>query len=206
MGADDETYLRGTQVFLEAQANTAVRGRGLQNAAFWVGFRQEIHMAFINQRPFQFDLECCRNTTYKTLEPTDDSTWVNRIILHCAESLIFCHGDSYHDAERYNELWRYNQDWYDSKPPSFNPIYYRSADSSRNEVFPQIWYLGDCQGTHSLHTDWKPDVDALMNFAVTAIQHWHLARMLLAAFDPNTPRMGPNQKRAAANREVLHDE
>lgn len=39
---------------------------------------------------------------------------------------------------------------------------------------------------------------------VTAIQHWHLARILLSAFDPTTPRIGPNQKRATAQKEVYN--
>lgn len=39
---------------------------------------------------------------------------------------------------------------------------------------------------------------------VTAIQHWHLARILLSAFDPTTPRIGPNQKRAIAQKEVYN--
>jgi hypothetical protein len=41
-----------------------------------------------------------------------------------------------------------------------------------------------------------------LKFLVTAIQHWYLARILLAAFDPNIPQMGPNQKREAARRDV----
>ncbi|KAJ5092551.1 hypothetical protein NUU61_007421 [Penicillium alfredii] len=182
VGIDDETYLRGTQVFLEAQAGTAVRGRGLQNAAYWVGIRQEFHTAFIKQRAFRFNLSCCNYTTYKTLEPADDFTWANRVILHCAEALTYCYRGDDHNAEQYDRLWDYNQKWYASKPPTFEPIYYQPPDHSKDEVLPQIWYIGNSQ--------------------VTAIQHWHLARILLAAFDPKTPRMGLIQKRAAANREA----
>lgn len=84
VGVEDETYLRGTQVFLEAETHTVVRGQGLQNAAFWFGFRQEFHRAFIKQRAFRFDLSCWRYLKYKTLEAADDFTWANRVILHCA--------------------------------------------------------------------------------------------------------------------------
>lgn len=97
MGIDDETYLRGTRVFLEAQASTAVRGQGLQNAAFWVRFPQEFHRAFIKQRAFSFDLSCCGDSKYKTLESADDFTWANRVMLHCAETLAFCYGTDGHE-------------------------------------------------------------------------------------------------------------
>ncbi|KAJ6050179.1 hypothetical protein N7444_006895 [Penicillium canescens] len=182
IGVDDETYLRGTQVFLEAQSEMAVKGHGLQTAAFWVGFRQEFHTAFIKQRAFRFDLTCCNYSPYRTLGPADDFTWANRVVLHCAETLLYCYGDEAHDLDRYGQLWEYSQNWYAYKPQTFNPIYLKAPNRSQKEIFPQIWYLGDCQ--------------------VTAVQHWHLARILLAAFDPKMPRIGPNQKRAAANREA----
>lgn len=89
-GVDDETYLRGTQVFLEAQSEMAVKGHGIQTAALWVGFRQEFHTAFIKQRAFRFDLTCYNNSPYRTLETADDFTWANRVILHCAETLVYC--------------------------------------------------------------------------------------------------------------------
>lgn len=145
-GVDDETYLRGTQVFLEAQSEMAVKGHGIQTAALWVGFRQEFHTAFIKQRAFRFDLTCYNNSPYRTLETADDFTWANRVILHCAETLVYCYGDESHDPDRYDQLWEYNQNWYACKPQTFNPIYFKEPNPSKKEIFPQIWYLGDCQG------------------------------------------------------------
>lgn len=204
-GVDDETYLRGTQVFLEAQSEMAVKGHGIQTAALWVGFRQEFHTAFIKQRAFRFDLTCYDNSPYRTLETADDFTWANRVILHCAETLVYCYGDESHDPDRYDQLWEYNQNWYACKPQTFNPIYFKEPNPSKKEIFPQIWYLGDCQGM-IIDANIRPRrivIDAaLINNLVTAIQHWHLARILLIAFDPKAPRIGPNQKRAAANSEV----
>ncbi|KAJ5114716.1 hypothetical protein NUU61_000475 [Penicillium alfredii] len=102
-GFDDETYLRGTQVFLDAQAEAAVQGGSLRNAAFWVDFHQEFHTAFIRQRGVSIRPE-------------------NAAIRHNTE---------------------------DSTP-----------------------------------------------------QHWHLAGILLAAFDPYIPGMGPKQRAATIRREV----
>ncbi|KAJ5107134.1 hypothetical protein N7456_003809, partial [Penicillium angulare] len=176
IGADDETYLNGTLFFLAAQSEPAVCSRGLQNAAFWVGIRQKIHAAFIQQRSIQFDFHCFDGSNYKTIESADDSTWANRIVLHCAEILAYCYGNESRGIESYKRLIKFSEDWYAYKPSSFNPIYYQAPNIVKKEIFPQIWFLGDCH----------------------AIQHWHLAQILLAAFDPRVPRMGPNQKKAVA--------
>ncbi|PIG89123.1 hypothetical protein AARAC_011465 [Aspergillus arachidicola] len=67
-------------------------------------------------------------------------------------------------------------------PPTFNLIYLRQPDRSKGEVFPELWFLDDC--------------------IVTAIQHWHLARILLTAFDPRVPRPGPGRRAAVGRREA----
>ncbi|XHG05747.1 hypothetical protein AWENTII_008960 [Aspergillus wentii] len=182
VGVDDETYLRGTHVFLNAQAATAVRDDGLQRAAFWVGFRQEFHKAFLQQRVFQFDLNCCNDSTYRLLDPVDDFTWANRIILHCANALMYCYGEQDRTMKNYDELVEYNQGWQALTPPTFNPIYCKEADRSKGEVFPEVWYLDDC--------------------IVTAMQHLHLAKILLTVFNPKIPRLGPSRRAAVAQREA----
>lgn len=146
VGVDDETYLQGTQVFLEAQANNAVATRGLQNAALWVGFRQELHSAFIKQRSFRFDLRCCDSSIYRCFTPADDSTWANRVIFHCAETLKFCYGNENHDPDIHTRLLEFSDHWFISKPTSFDPLYDEPADSPGKEVFPHVWFLGDCHG------------------------------------------------------------
>ncbi|KAJ5982849.1 hypothetical protein N7481_004948 [Penicillium waksmanii] len=141
VGVDDETYLRGTQVFLEAQTNIAVATRGLQNAALWVGFRQEFHSAFIKQRPFRFELGCCASSTYGCFTSADDSTWANRIIFYCAETLNFCYGNESHDPERHARLFEYTDRWFESKPTNFDPVYDKPADSSGKRYFLTYGFL-----------------------------------------------------------------
>lgn len=50
------------------------------------------------------------------------------------------------------------------------PIYCREPVAQDDEVFPEIWYRGDCY--------------------VTGIMHAELSRILLAAFDPKRPKIG----------------
>ncbi|KAE8333572.1 hypothetical protein BDV39DRAFT_199291 [Aspergillus sergii] len=147
IGVDDETYLRGVQVFLDAQGTAAVRDGGLRLAAFW----KTPHGA-------------------------------NRVILNCAHTLMYCYDERSHTVKEYEQLWDYNQGWNRMAPPTFNPIYLRQPDRSKGEVFPELWFLDDC--------------------IVTAIQHWHLARILLAAFDPRVPRLGPGRRAAVGRREA----
>ncbi|PLB54079.1 hypothetical protein P170DRAFT_344579 [Aspergillus steynii IBT 23096] len=181
VGIDDETYLRGTQVFLDAQSTAAMQSGGLRRAAFWVAFRQEWHRAFIKQRGFRFNSHCCASSAYRSLEPVDDNTWTNRMVLHCTDVVDYCYGED-SSLARYDELWDYILRWQSLVPSTFNPLYSREPDPGGTEVFPEIWYLDDC--------------------IVTATQHLLLARICLVAYDPRTPRMGPGRKDAVAKGEA----
>ncbi|KAK5724006.1 hypothetical protein LTS12_027524 [Elasticomyces elasticus] len=145
-GIDNETYLRGTQILASAQAATAIEKEGLQRASFWVAFRQEFHKALLKQRAFSFNPDCCRSEAYGTLNTADDSTWANRMILHCADILGYCYGDGLHILDSYNALLEYNQAWQELAPSVFSPIFSKEPDRSRGEVFPELWYLDDCTG------------------------------------------------------------
>lgn len=146
VGIDDETYLRGTQVFIDAQSTAAIRSDGLRRAAFWVAFRQEWHRAFIKQSVFRFDSRCCASSVYRSLGPVDDNTWTNRMVLHCTDVVTYCYGES-RSVSRYDELWEYNVRWQSLVPSTFNPLHSREPDLDSAEVFPEIWYLDDCIGT-----------------------------------------------------------
>ncbi|RAK84182.1 hypothetical protein BO79DRAFT_203167 [Aspergillus costaricaensis CBS 115574] len=180
-GVDGKTHLHGTQVFLNAQGHAALRCGGLQLAAFWVGIRQEFHKAFLEQRVAELDLSCCDGSVYRQLDSTDDPTWANRVVLHCVDVLRYCYGEEGQIRSQYEELCAYNQQWQALTPPTFDPLYCRPPNTVKGEIFPVLWYLDDC--------------------IVTGIQHWHLARLLLAVFDPTVPRLGPGRKAAIARRE-----
>lgn len=104
-------------------------------------------MAFIQQREIQFDLGCFQDSVYKTLEPTDDSTWANRVILHCAEVLSFCYGFEGTSLQKYEELSAFGHEWLARKPQSFMPMFCSAPNASTDGLFPIIWYSDDCHGT-----------------------------------------------------------
>jgi hypothetical protein len=84
---------------------------------------------------------------------------------------------------RYKELVAFDALWAELAPASFMPIYAREPDRSRGEVFPELWYLNDCH--------------------VAGVQHLEIARILLAVYNPNIPRLGPGQR--AATRDMDRD-
>jgi hypothetical protein len=186
MGEDTESALRGIQIFLDAQAIPAVSGPGLRHAAYWIALRQEIITAFSKQRPFRLPLGPCN--TYRTFTPADDYIWADRLVIHCADVLQFCFGSEEESPSshfpspesdriaRYDTLVSFEEQWHQHSPPSFNPVYARDPDPSRNEFFPECWYLNNCH--------------------VAGLQHLDLARILLAVYNPRLPRLGPGQRTA----------
>ncbi|EKG17942.1 hypothetical protein MPH_04799 [Macrophomina phaseolina MS6] len=177
-GTESQSHLLGTQVFLTAQERSTVYG-GLRQAAFWVGLRQEIYMAFVNQRTIIPVLEHCNID--RSFENASDCVWANRIVTHCADVLRYCFGDGEQSLANYNRLLDYCDGWYMFKPPSFSPIYYREPDG-QSVVFPEVWLLSDA--------------------VTTGLQHYHLAKILLTAHNPKVPRLGPGQKHALTKMDV----
>ncbi|KAK8194346.1 hypothetical protein M8818_007535 [Zalaria obscura] len=139
-GTTEQNHLLGTRVFLSAQDATLLNG-GLREAAFWIGLRQEIYVAFVNQRSVIPTLEHLQFD--QTFEPAEDHVWANRIIAHCAEVLRYCFGEDLNSMtpSRYTELTSYAENWVHMKPTSFTPMFVGTPsvlDDDVNTVFPQI--------------------------------------------------------------------
>lgn len=134
----------------------------------------------------------------RSLDPTDDCTWANRIVVHCAEVINFCFSDDDHTVRRWAELKEYNQQWVKAVPGSFSPIYFQEAERESGEVFPQIWHIGDSHGKSgpSSHTNFITTTRTSLMGSVTGIQHYILSMILLAVYNPRLPRLGPGQKAA----------
>jgi hypothetical protein len=136
----------GIQVFVGARDPYAMRG-GLSEAAFWVGLRQEIYVATVTQKSVKINLEHC--LVDRTVKPASDFEWANRAVVHYADVLNCCFGAEGVALSRWMELNEYSEKWQKSKPSSFTPIYYKQADSSKGEAFPEIWYSHACHSEPS---------------------------------------------------------
>jgi hypothetical protein len=195
---DTEMFLGVSQVFINAQASNAfsplpssscvdstqpawlenaskdsiASSRFFRHAAFRMALRQEITSAFLKQRSIRLPLEAW--ASLRSSSDAEDAVWTDRIVIFCADVLQFCFGEDNlrgrNQVERWNELKNFEMSWRVSKPPSFGAIHYREADPSAGEVFPQIWYLAECQRS--------------------GMQYLDLACVLLTVYDPTTPRLG----------------
>lgn len=176
-GTDTQSHLLGTHVFISAQNHVVLTG-GLREAAFWVGLRQEIYVAFVNQRSVIPALEHLQLD--RSFDPADDATWANRIIVHCAEVLRYCFGTDDLTASRYTELLGYSGQWISAKPLSFTPIFRKPPGPGG--VFEEIWLASD-----AISTGWA---------------HYYLANILLTAHNPSIPRLGPAHRAALRSMDV----
>ncbi|KAJ5908077.1 hypothetical protein N7495_000759 [Penicillium taxi] len=198
IGQDTESALRGVQIFLDAQAISAVAGSGLRHAAYWIALRQEITTSFSKQRSFRLPLGPC--DPYRSFDPADDYVWADRLVIHCADVLQYCFGSEeenvphaqYHNTSSagilhlapatdvriacYDELVAFETHWTELDLPGFKPIYTRESDRQRGEVFPELWYLNNCH--------------------VAGLQFLELARILLTVYNPRLPRLGLGQRTA----------
>jgi hypothetical protein len=138
---DLEGHKLGIQLFVGAIDPCTMPG-GLREAAFWVGLRQEIYSAVMKHQSIQINLENC--SVDRSFEPTSDFGWANRAVVHCADVLNCCFGDTGVSNRRWTELQLCNSQWQEGKPISFTPVYYREHDRSKKEAFPEIWYFQAC--------------------------------------------------------------
>ncbi|PYI04294.1 hypothetical protein BO78DRAFT_373115 [Aspergillus sclerotiicarbonarius CBS 121057] len=170
------TAIQGLQIFLEAQSHhpsiTQTRSWTLRQSAFWIGIRQEFHMAFSQQRPFRLPLSLSTLlSSYPAPTPsTPDYIRVNALLILCAEVVQFCFDDtSARSIGVYDTLVGRRDEWVAGCSASFLPIYTSDGMVEEEEeegglMFPNRWYLEDCH--------------------IVAAQSLCFVRILLAAFNP----------------------
>ncbi|KAK4120968.1 hypothetical protein N657DRAFT_578711, partial [Parathielavia appendiculata] len=123
-------------------------------ASFWVGLRQEIYSAVTKRR--SVCLEPGPRLMDRSLDEADDNTWANRAVVHCSEVINYCFGTESHQLSQWDRLDKWNGQWSERRPPSYDPVFSEPPDSA---VFPEIWYHRGCQ--------------------VIGVQHHRLAKLFL---------------------------
>ncbi|KAH8595534.1 hypothetical protein B0O99DRAFT_472793, partial [Bisporella sp. PMI_857] len=168
-------HLTGIKHFVNNRDPYAM-GRGLSEASFWVGLRQEIYFALTNHEPIEMNL----THSFGSLGNANGYTWANRAVVFCADVMNFCFSEGGISHSRWAELDEYSKQW--RAEANFIPARYSRPRQSNNELFPAIVYPHGYQ--------------------IIGIQHHYLGRMLLAIYDPCIPRFGPNRKMAVRNMEA----
>lgn len=176
-GFDSQGYLLGIHAFVHGHGHKIVPNT-LSAAAFWVGLRQEIYTATVNQQPVKAPLVPSIADGARNLGPAADHDWANRAVIHCVDVLNFCFGDntpSLSPRFSWDELNAWNKQWSARLPSSFTPTFLK--ERGPDDAFPEIWH----------HSTWH----------VTGIQHHLLAELFLVSFDPRIPRIGRQRVEAA---------
>ena len=166
--SDQQSHLFGAHAFITAQEQVSISG-GLRQAAFWVGLRQEIYVAFVNQRSIIPALTHCNID--RSFDAASDHIWACRMVVLCADVIRYCFGDGEQSHATYTYLTDSVAQWHNYKPFSFTPVYHRPKGPEN--VIPELWYVQD--------------------EVVAGLHHYHLARILLASYNPRIPRLGPGR-------------
>ena len=128
-----------------AQVSKSSGTSSLRSATFNIELRQEIHIAFMTNRPLPTFLVNYGDID-RTFAPADDWVWTYRLIAHTADTLNYCNGSGPKTPSQWEQLWEYLKIWEEVVPPSFQPMFEEDADAASGKIFPDIWFANDCHG------------------------------------------------------------
>lgn len=145
-------HLIGTKNLLNDETIGRVASHGgLAEAACWVHLRQAIYAYLVKKRPMDGDLDAfTRLTAFKR---TDDSAYANRMVYRFARVLRFSFAsasasNSQPPKENWTDLEAGVDDWYQTKPVSFEPVY--DSDSEEDGEIPTIIMMSIVTCEHPL--------------------------------------------------------
>ncbi|KAM5363821.1 hypothetical protein ACJZ2D_011797 [Fusarium nematophilum] len=168
-------HLSGTRNLLnhEAVARFVTQG-GLAEAASWVHLRQAIYIYLVRREPVEICLENFERST--VFRRGDDSAYANRAVYIFAKmmKLLFPLDAAGAAQEGTPGPWEMIEmevkRWYEMKPHSFRPIYYKAADVQNDRPFPMICIAA--------------------SVPVVAMQHYYAAKAVICLRKCNN--MNPN--------------
>lgn len=115
----------------------------LRRAVFWLYLRQEIYSACSQQRTVRADLE---SYTFDSLDTSlSVDLWLHKALWICAQTLQWAYGDEPTPA-RWRELCQLLEEWPNTRPSSFDPLYFKPRDPTRNLWFPEVTFATDEHG------------------------------------------------------------
>jgi hypothetical protein len=149
---DNETdsyyhHLSGTQNLLNHQViSRFVMQGGLAEAASWVHLRQAIYVYVARRKPLEMCLENFERST--VFRRYDDSAYANRAVYTFAKimKLFLSTSGSLDTSGAWEAIEMEVDGWYDGRPMSFKPIYYKEADVHSERPFPVISFAASVPG------------------------------------------------------------
>lgn len=157
-----------------------------------MSLRQHIYICLTSQHPLTINLTNYRHSN--VFQNSDDESWANRIIFIFASILTHVfrpEGEQQLSIERWNELDADVRAWDLSKPWHFAPLFKErpdvpSLDRPRRSVWPEVFVCNPAQG-NTYHLAIRAYVFSLL--PVVGLQHYYLAKIVLAIYDPRLSRL-----------------
>lgn len=158
----------GSSRLLDSISSFASKG-GLGEAASWVVLRQDIYFSLTRSRPLYLQLENYRNSS--SFDDPDAESIANRAVFLFAQILAYAFNSGpVLGIDSWNRLDEEVETWNRSKPWHATPLWVDLSRSTRGTAFPTVWL------TRPAH--------------VVSHQHYCLARIMLAIFNPHLPKPG----------------
>lgn len=192
-GGDQERHLSGLSALMKAsQAHFELDPSSptLSQAAFWVFVRQVLYNACVNQQSPNLDFNLIvlppPSADASLIGIETETAWSNTMTWICAQVIRFCFGDTVSPPrtdtyeQRWLEMSRAVKDWQDSKPSTFEPIWYSEPEPDGDNPFPEILFTSDWHGKHKHCKTDRSSADCIPS--VMAFGFYHLACMLLEIY------------------------
>lgn len=111
---------------------------GVGEAACWLCLREDIYISLTTQTSIKTGLDCFPDSV--SIRRNDDYSWASKSILNLAFLLkrAFCKPKNLsHLALSEAEI----ADWNESRPTSYDPIYFQARSRQEGRCFPEVWML-----------------------------------------------------------------
>ncbi|KAJ6100263.1 hypothetical protein N7467_001798 [Penicillium canescens] len=152
-GEDNQFHLTGTTHILNTVSTFGSSG-GLGEAAAWLCLRQDIYISLTTQRPLRTDLQSFYQSD--VFRRNDDFAWSSRMVFLLAKVLQ----SAFTDSATAHGIGAEIDEWYSTKPYTFEPVRFVPRGPEPDQRFPTIWML--------------------LPVHVIGIQYFHLAKIVLA--------------------------
>lgn len=142
---DEKFHLLGSNRLINMMSRSAQSG-GLAEALSWQFLRQAIYSSIVQYQPIQLDLENYEVSTM--LHRRDDAALANAAIFHCAHIIQMCRDwpTIPVDQNGWQDKIKAVEEWYASRPNTWQPLRYEKPNVAADRPFPEIWMMSASAG------------------------------------------------------------
>ncbi|THC96703.1 hypothetical protein EYZ11_003809 [Aspergillus tanneri] len=142
----ENCHFLGSNRLLNTMTKSASSG-GLAEAVSWQFLRQAIFASIVQCQPMQLDLGNYERSA--VFQRKDDAAYANVIVFFCARiiQLYSCGPGCLVDEDEWHILSESVEEWYRTRPTSWQPLQYKAASPEDNRPFPELWMMSAPAGT-----------------------------------------------------------